>query len=51
MKMALRPPLAEGETFATIGLKINFLKSVWTAKLRAVGRLVKRYFAKERIAQ
>jgi uncharacterized protein (TIGR00369 family) len=34
--------LAEGETFATLELKINFLKPVWAVKLRAVGRIVKR---------
>ncbi len=42
MGTAYASTLAEGETFATIELKINFLKPVWTAKLRAVGRLVKR---------
>jgi acyl-coenzyme A thioesterase PaaI-like protein len=41
MGIAFASTLAEGETFATIELKINFLKPVWTAKLRAVGRLVK----------
>ena len=34
--------LAEGETLATLELKINVLKHVWTAKLRAIGRVVKR---------
>jgi uncharacterized protein (TIGR00369 family) len=33
--------LAEGETFATIELKINFLKPVWTGRLTAVGTVVK----------
>src|SRR4030095_9002711 len=42
MVIAYASTLAEGETFATIELKINFLKPVWTAKLRAIGRLVKR---------
>ncbi len=42
MGIAYASTLADGETFATIELKINFLKPVWTAKLRAVGRLVKR---------
>ncbi len=32
----------EGETFTTLELKINFLKPVWNARLRAVGRVVKR---------
>ena len=42
MGIAYASTLAEGQTFATIELKINFLKPVWTAKLRAIGRLVKR---------
>jgi len=42
MGMAYASTLAEDETFATLELKINFLKPVWTAKLRAVGRIVKR---------
>ena len=42
MGMAYASTLAEGETFATLELKINFLKPVWTAKLRATGRIVKR---------
>jgi uncharacterized protein (TIGR00369 family) len=42
MGIAYASTLAEGETFATIELKINFLKPVWTAKLRAIGRLVRR---------
>ena len=33
--------LAEGETFATIELKINFLKPVWAGRLTAVGTVVK----------
>jgi uncharacterized protein (TIGR00369 family) len=42
MGIAYASMLAEGETFATLELKINFLKPVWTGKLRAVGRSVKR---------
>jgi uncharacterized protein (TIGR00369 family) len=42
MGIAYASLLAEGETFATLELKINFLKPVWAAKLRAVGRIVKR---------
>jgi uncharacterized protein (TIGR00369 family) len=42
MGIAYASTLAESETFATLELKINFLKPVWTAKLRAIGRLVKR---------
>jgi uncharacterized protein (TIGR00369 family) len=33
--------LAEGETFATIELKINFLKPVWAGRLTAVGTVLK----------
>jgi uncharacterized protein (TIGR00369 family) len=33
--------LDEGETFATIELKINFLKPVWAGRLTAVGTVVK----------
>ena len=33
MGIAYASTLAEGETFATLELKINFLKPVWTAKL------------------
>jgi uncharacterized protein (TIGR00369 family) len=42
MGVAYASTLAEGDTFATLELKINFLKPVWTAKLRATGRVVKR---------
>jgi uncharacterized protein (TIGR00369 family) len=42
MGIAYASTLAEGETFATVELKINFLKPVWTAKLRAIGRIVTR---------
>ena len=41
MGIAYASTLAEAETFATLELKINFLKPVWTTKLRAIGRLVK----------
>jgi uncharacterized protein (TIGR00369 family) len=33
--------LAEGESFATVELKINFLKPVWTGLLTAVGQVIK----------
>jgi uncharacterized protein (TIGR00369 family) len=33
--------LAEGDSFATIELKINFLKPVWTGRLTAVGEVIK----------
>jgi uncharacterized protein (TIGR00369 family) len=42
MGIAYASTLGEGETFTTLELKINFLKPVWTAKLRAIGRVVKR---------
>ena len=33
--------LEDGESFATLELKINFLKPVWTGTLTAVGEVVK----------
>lgn len=33
--------LEEGETFTTVELKINFLKPVWSARLTAVGQVIK----------
>src|SRR3954449_7834436 len=41
MGMALFSLLAEGEAFATVELKINFLKPVWTGTLTAVGTVIK----------
>jgi uncharacterized protein (TIGR00369 family) len=41
MGVAYRSTLAEGETFTTIELKINFLRPVWNAKLRAEARVVR----------
>ena len=41
MGMAYASTLAEGETFTTLELKINFLKPVWTARLLATSRVVK----------
>jgi uncharacterized protein (TIGR00369 family) len=40
MGVAYRSTLAEGETFTTIELKINFLRPVWRAMLRAEARVV-----------
>ena len=40
MGMAYASTLKEGETFATLELKINFLKPVWKARLRAEGSVV-----------
>ena len=42
MGVAYASTLAAGETFTTLELKINFLRPVWTAKLRARGRVVSR---------
>jgi len=42
MGVAFATTLHAGETFTTLELKINFLKPVWAAKLRAEGRVVKR---------
>jgi uncharacterized protein (TIGR00369 family) len=41
MGIAYSASLNEGESFTTLELKINFLKPVWKARLRAVGRVVK----------
>jgi uncharacterized protein (TIGR00369 family) len=41
MGIAYLGTLAEGETFTTIELKINFLRPVWNAKLRAQARVVR----------
>ncbi|HEY6962034.1 MAG TPA: PaaI family thioesterase [Gaiellaceae bacterium] len=41
MGMALFSLLDDAETFATVELKINFLKPVWTATLTAVGTVIK----------
>ena len=42
MGMAYASTLEEGETFATLELKINFLRPVWTATLRAEGKVIQR---------
>ena len=41
MGLAYASKLEEAETFTTLELKINFLKPIWKARLRAVGRVVK----------
>lgn len=41
MGMAYGSLLEEDETFTTLEMKINFLKPVWNARLRAVGTVVK----------
>ncbi len=42
MGFAYATLLEEGETFTTIELKINYLRPVWKARLRAVARIVKK---------
>lgn len=41
MGLAYASNLAEGETFTTLELKINFLKPVWNATLTAEGKVIK----------
>jgi uncharacterized protein (TIGR00369 family) len=41
MGMAYASTLAEGETFTTLELKINFLRPFWAGKLVAEARMVK----------
>jgi len=41
MGLAYASTLAEGESFTTLELKINFLKPIWTAKLVAKGRVAR----------
>jgi uncharacterized protein (TIGR00369 family) len=42
MGMAYASTLDDGESFTTLELKINFLKPIWRARLRAEARVVKR---------
>src|SRR2546430_5888806 len=42
MGMAYASELERGESFTTLELKINFMKPVWRAHLRAEGKVVKR---------
>ncbi len=42
MGIAYACTLEEGETFTTLEMKINFLKPVWKARLKAAGRVVKK---------
>ncbi len=42
MGMAYASTLEPGETFTTLELKINFLRPVWNARLRATGRVTQR---------
>jgi uncharacterized protein (TIGR00369 family) len=41
MGAAYRSALADGESFTTLELKINFLRPVWNARLRAEARVVR----------
>jgi uncharacterized protein (TIGR00369 family) len=41
MGLAYASNLAEGETFTTLELKINFLKPVWNATVTAEGKVLK----------
>jgi uncharacterized protein (TIGR00369 family) len=41
MGLAHASLLAEGETFTTLELKINFLRPYWNGRLRALGRVVR----------
>jgi uncharacterized protein (TIGR00369 family) len=41
MGVAYMSTLGDGESFTTLEMKINFLKPVWKARLRAVGKVVK----------
>jgi uncharacterized protein (TIGR00369 family) len=42
MGIAYASTLGENESFTTLELKINFFKPVWTSKLRAEARIVKK---------
>jgi uncharacterized protein (TIGR00369 family) len=42
MGVAFASTLADGESFTTLELKINFLRPVWRAELRAEGVVVQR---------
>ena len=42
MGIAYASALGDEESFTTLELKINFLKPIWNARLRAEGRVVKR---------
>jgi uncharacterized protein (TIGR00369 family) len=42
MALAYATTIADGESFTTLELKINFLKPIWKASLTAEGKVVKR---------
>ena len=42
MGMAFASTLAEGESFTTVELKINFFRPVWNAQLKAEAKVLRR---------
>jgi len=42
MGFAYASKLEEGQTFTTIEIKVNYLRPVWRARLRAAARIVKK---------
>ncbi len=42
MGLAYASTLEEGESFTTLELKLNFLKPVWKARLKAIGKVSKK---------
>ena len=42
MGIAFASTLADGESFTTVEMKINFFRPVWNAELRAEGKVVRR---------
>ena len=41
MGMAFASTLDDDESFTTLEMKINFVKPVWNAKLKAIGKVIK----------
>ncbi len=41
MGLAYASNLNEGETFTTLEMKINFVKPIWNARLKATGKVLK----------
>lgn len=42
MGYAFASTLADDELFTTVEIKLNFLKPIWKAKLRAIGQVIKK---------
>ena len=42
MGFAYATRLEDGETFTTVEIKVNYLRPVWKARLRAAARIVKK---------